>query len=240
MRFFPHLRERAKGVWQNRLRETETNVDQALPGVAVFDEHTVEYDRWFDEHKRIYEAELSAVRTFIPGTGLGIEVGVGTGRFAVSLGIKIGVEPSRCMARIARDRGLGVCQALGEQLPFRDGQFDFLLLVTVICFVDDVINLFREVSRVLASDGRMVLGFIDRNSAVGRCYEFRKETSTFYRNARFYSTGDVVNFAQQVGFRNLEFRQTIFDLPDKLHTQEEVRNGHGDGAFVVLSAQRKP
>lgn len=158
-----------------------------MRGATVFDDRAQEDDRWFDEHEPIYQAEVEAVRRFAPPTGLGIEVGVGTGCFAVLLGIRFGIDPSRRMLRIARRRGLQVCEAIGERLPFRDEQFDLVLLVTVICFVDDVPALFRETRRVLQSGGHLVLGFIDRDSPLGRSYEARKETNRFYRAAHFYS-----------------------------------------------------
>jgi hypothetical protein len=83
-----------------------------MDAMGVFDEHAREYDRWFDEHERLYQAEVNALGSFIPPTGLGVEIGVGTGRFPVPFGIKLGVEPSRRMAEIARDRGIVAYQAV--------------------------------------------------------------------------------------------------------------------------------
>jgi hypothetical protein len=59
-----------------------------------FDAYTADYDAWFDEHNDVYQAELAAVRSLLPTCGKGIEIGIGTGRFAASLGIAVGVEPS--------------------------------------------------------------------------------------------------------------------------------------------------
>ena len=42
-------------------------------------------------------------------------------------------------------------------MPFHDRQFDLILLVTVICFVDDVSTLFRELRRVLKTDGQLIV-----------------------------------------------------------------------------------
>jgi SAM-dependent methyltransferase len=116
-------------------------------GSQIFDEHAQAYDRWFDRHADIYQAEVSAVRQFVPLTGRGLEVGTGTGRFSVPFGITLGVEPSRRMAQIAQTKGIAVCQAVGEQLPFAAEQFDYVLLVTVICYVADVSVLLREMCR---------------------------------------------------------------------------------------------
>jgi SAM-dependent methyltransferase len=210
----------------------------AMPDVTVFDEHAPGYDQWFDAHEPVYQAELAALRKFVPPTGMGIEVGVGTGRFAVPLGIKLGVDPSRRMLQIARKRGLRVCQAVGEQMPFHDRQFDLGLLVTVICFVDDVPTLFRELRRVLKTDGQLIIGFINRNSELGRMYERRKEASMFYRDARFYSVKEVASWVEEAGFGSLRFCQTLFGDPSEVATKNlEVRDGSSDGAFVVLSAR---
>ena len=210
-----------------------------MPVVTVFEEHASEYDQWFEAHEPVYQAELAALRKFLPPSGMGIEVGVGTGRFAVPLGIRYGIDPSWQMLNIARRRGLRVCQAVGEQLPFRDRQFDVVLLVTVICFVDDVPVLLRELRRVLKSGGHLVIGFINRDSELGRLYESRKETSAFYRDARFYSAEDVIDRVQEVGFRSLRFCETLLGDPGQLNSGKlEIRDGYGKGAFVVLGAQK--
>jgi SAM-dependent methyltransferase len=209
-----------------------------MPVVTVFEDHAQEYDQWFDAHEPVYQAELAALRKCVPRTGLGIEVGVGTGRFAIPLGIPFGIDPSRRMLKIARDHGLQVCQAIGERLPFRDEQFDVVLLVTVICFVDDVPALFHELNRVLRQGGHLIIGFINRNSTLGRLYESRKKSSTFYRDARFYSVEEVAAWVREAGFGALRFCQTLLGDPDKYETKGlEVLDGYDEGAFVVLGAQ---
>ncbi len=207
--------------------------------MTVFDRYAQEYDRWFDEHERIYQAEVSAVRQFIPPAGIGVEVGVGTGRFSIPFSIKLGVESSRRMAQFAHRGGILVCQAVGERLPFRDGQFDFVLMVTVICFVADVSELLRETCRVLKAAGRLIIGFIDRESALGQLYESRKETDQFYRQARFYSAAEVADYTRRAGFNRLEYCQTVFGVPIRTFQVDPVRTGYGKGAFVVLSAEKR-
>lgn len=209
-----------------------------MPVVTVFEQHAAEYDAWFDAHGAVYQAELAALRRCIPAAVSGLEVGVGTGRFAIPLGIRFGIDPSHRMLQIARRHGLRVCQAVGEQLPFRHGQFDVVLLVTVICFVDYVPTLLRELRRVLKSDGHLIIGFINRNSELGRLYESRKETSAFYRDARFYSVEEVAGRVKEAGFRSLRFCETVFGDATQLGSSGlEVRDGYTNGAFVVVGAQ---
>jgi SAM-dependent methyltransferase len=139
------------------------------------------------------------------------------------------------MLQVARRRGIRVCQAIGERMPFRDRQFDLVLLVTVLCFVDDVPTLFRELRRVLKRGGHLIIGFINRNSELGRMYERRKEASMFYRDARFYSVAEVADWVKEAGFGSLRFCQTLFSDPSEVSIKYlEVRDGYRDGAFVVL------
>ncbi len=53
------------------------------------------------------------------------------------------------MAAKARARGIDVHPGVAEGLPFPDGRFDFILFVTTICFVDDLLKAFEEAFRTL-------------------------------------------------------------------------------------------
>ena len=107
----------------------------SLPGISVFDRFAREYDDWFVENSSAYLSEVEAIRRFIPDTGLGVEIGAGTGRSSTPFGIKIGIEPAKGMARIAQSLGLHIIRALAENLPFKDESIDYILMVTVICFL---------------------------------------------------------------------------------------------------------
>ena len=205
---------------------------------TAFDLHTLEYDDWFEKHAPAYEAELSAMRRFVPTTGSGLEVGVGTGRFAQPLGIAVGVDLASAMLGLARQRGVSVCQAAGEQLPFRDGQFDFVVLVTVVCFVEDIARLLDEAQRVVKSGGKLIVGFIDRRSALGQMYELRKESNVFYRDAHFYTTPDIAGAMRQIRLDELHVCQTLIGMPGDSPAEYAVLEGYGDGAFVVISATK--
>jgi SAM-dependent methyltransferase len=206
-----------------------------MNGATAFDRYADDYDLWFDENTHVYQAEVNALRRLIPQTGFGVEVGVGTGRFSTPFGIRIGVEPSGNMAQIAKSRNMAICLAVGEHLPFRDNQFDFALLVTVVCFVNDVVELLREVRRVIKVGGKVIVGFIDRDSALGRLYESRKDTKTFYKEARFYSPPEIAALVRQVGFGELQFCQTIVGPPNNNAAAYQVCDGWGEGAFVAVS-----
>ena len=71
-----------------------------MPGnnIQIFEESAQEYDAWFERQRPVYASELLALKRFIAPAGLGLEIGVGTGRFAVPLGLQVGVEPAAAMA----------------------------------------------------------------------------------------------------------------------------------------------
>ncbi len=207
--------------------------------IVPYETHAGEYDDWFRDNRFAYESELEAVRELLPGAGTGVEIGVGTGRFAGALGIPFGVEPSRSMGRIARKRGIAVIGGIAEALPFREGRFDFALMVTVLCFLDDAEGSLREAHRVLAPAGSLVLAFIDRESPIGRIYEERKSESLFYRDATFYSAPEVETLLGKAGFRAIAFRQTIFQAPEGMVRRDPVREGHGYGCFVAVRADKQ-
>lgn len=206
--------------------------------IEPYEQHVGEYDEWFSRNRFAYESELEAVQMQLPREGRGVEIGVGTGRFAGELGITLGVEPSPSMGNIARKRGVSVICGIAEALPFRDGRFDFVLMVTVLCFFDDAESALREARRVLAPTGSLVVAFINRGSPVGRTYELGKSDSLFYRNATFYSASEVATLLRNTGFGAPAFRQTIFQAPGRMEKTDPVREGHGEGCFVVVRAEK--
>ena len=95
-----------------------------MPQTSSFQSHVQRYENWFAKNPWDYEAELRAVRSLLPKEGRGVEIGVGTGRFASPLGIEVGVEPAGNMAEIAQSRGIKVLSGVAEKLPFNDAAFD--------------------------------------------------------------------------------------------------------------------
>jgi len=204
--------------------------------IKPFEEHYDRYERWFEEHRYAYLSELEAVKRLIP-EGEGIEVGVGSGRFAEPLGIKLGVEPSSKMAEIARKKGIEVVKGIAEDLPFDDESFDFVLMVTTICFLGDVEKAFKEAHRVLKRGGSIIIGFIDKESPLGIDYLKHKEENVFYREATFYSVNEVISLLKE--FRIASVLQTIFKPLNKIDSIEPVIEGYGKGSFVAIKAVKE-
>lgn len=206
--------------------------------IEPFEEHAGEYEDWFTEHRLAYESELQAVKQQLPQSGVGIEIGVGSGRFAAPLGIKLGLEPSPQMSKIAQRRGIQVVGGVAEAMPFGNSTFDFALMVTTICFVDDPEASLKEAHRILKPNGCLIIGFVDRNSAIGSLYEQRKENNVFYRMATFYSPANVISLLGKTAFKDLRFAQTIFKSLSEIDATEPAKPGYGQGSFIVVRATK--
>jgi SAM-dependent methyltransferase len=206
-----------------------------MPRTTAFEANTDRYDQWFVRHDSAYFSELAAVRPLLPQHGRGVEIGVGTGRFAAALGIRIGMDPSANMLRRAHSRGLTAVRGIAEALPFVDGAFDYCLIVTTICFVDDAKTMMEEAGRILRPGGKLIIGFIDRETQLGRRYLAHRSENVFYKDATFYSARDVESLLVDTGFENLTWVQTLFESTEK-RAIDKTRSGYGEGGFVAVRA----
>lgn len=202
-----------------------------------FDEHYKEYDSWYDKNKYAYLSELEAIRKVLPKQGYGLEIGVGSGRFALPLGITVGIDPSKRMIELAKERGVDARLGIGENLLFKDSTFDYVAIIVTLCFVQDPEKVIAESSRVLKPGGNIIIGIIDKESFLGRFYQ--EKGSIFYGHARFFDIKEVIQMLRTAGFSDFLYCQTIFDYPDKLNAADEPLEGFGKGGFVVISAMKQ-
>ena len=200
----------------------------------IFDRYFKKYDAWYDKNKFAYLSEINAIKKVLPKRGKGLEIGVGTGRFAAPLGIKFGIDPSPKAISIARKRGVDVRVGVGEKLNFKDSYFDYVAVIIALCFVRNPRKVLHEARRVLRKRGKVIIGIVDRNSLLGRYY--RKKKSVFYKEASFFTVKDVSDMLKENGFVRITYYQTLFDFPHKIASVEAPRRGFGNGSFVVISA----
>ena len=179
-----------------------------------FNEAPERYDSWFDAQPALFKAESALIKRFLGGRAPALEVGTGTGRFAAVCGVDVGVDPALNALLIAKERGVKVVCALGKALPFPSSFFDAVLINTVLCFVEDRKAFLLEAGRVLKKDGRLVLGFINRESKLGRVYT--EKPGFFLKSARFLSVTDVLELLGQTGFTVIDggglFADTLKEL----------------------------
>jgi ubiquinone/menaquinone biosynthesis C-methylase UbiE len=116
-----------------------------------------EYDQMADEYDATRDAatkeEVGAIARRLEGSTRVLDVGVGTGRFAVpisGLGFEVtGVDVSRRMLLRAREKGLERL-LLGDaySLPFREKTFDAAVIIHVLHVVADWKRVMGEIARV--------------------------------------------------------------------------------------------
>lgn len=103
-----------------------------------------------------------------PGQSV-LDVGCGHGASLMELAERVehgrvaGLDPSAVMVGIAqkkaRSHTIEVVRAEACDMPFEDAAFDAAMSVHTIYFWDDPVRELREIRRVVAPNGRFVLGF---------------------------------------------------------------------------------
>jgi ubiquinone/menaquinone biosynthesis C-methylase UbiE len=93
-----------------------------------------------------------------------LDVGCGTGRLAAALqerGCRVwGIDPAPEMVAAAKRRGVNAKVAPAEQLPFKEGWFERVVLWLTVHLLDRP-RAFAELRRVLAPEGRVVIATFD-------------------------------------------------------------------------------
>ncbi|MFZ3072968.1 MAG: methyltransferase domain-containing protein [Thermodesulfobacteriota bacterium] len=208
----------------------------------IFNSISQSYDLWYDtEGKHIYESELDCVRPFIKNGDRIIEVGAGTGRFAMHFKSAIGLDPSLNALSIAKRRGVKAVCGRGENLPFKNNVFDCVLFVLTLCFVRNPLIAIKEAKRILKDSGRAVICFIPKDSSWGRLYEEKKEKGhPVYKEAEFYTFEEIEGFLGKIGFRVLRVKSALFQPPEGERLRERVFDGYSkDAGFVCVEAVKE-
>ncbi len=204
-----------------------------------FNEYVNRYDEWYYRNKFAYLSEVFAVRQLMP-KGLGLEIGVNTGRFASVLGIPFGIDPAKEGLKIADQKGVKVALAVGESLPFKDKILDYVLMVITLSFLHGPKEVLYETKRVLKQKGKIIIGIIDKNSFLGESYQQKKAKGLpFYREAILFSPAEVIGFLKECKFKDFKIYQTVFQLPESLENIQKPKGGYGEGGFVVIGAEKR-
>jgi ubiquinone/menaquinone biosynthesis C-methylase UbiE len=209
-----------------------------MPKIGAFEKYGEKYEAWFDKNPFVYESELRALKDLMPQNLKSVEIGVGSGRFAFSLGIKLGIDPSPRMRELARKKGIKVISGVAEAIPFHNACFELVLMVTTLCFLDHIERAFEEVYRILQRGGSFLIGFFDKDSPRGKSFVEEKRESLFFSEAKFYSVKEVLSFLKKIGFGEFDCRQTLFHPLSKIQEVEPIHKGYGQGLFVALKAIR--
>jgi SAM-dependent methyltransferase len=210
------------------------------PKIQVFNSLALACDSWFEqEGKLIFALEVEALKQVLPLLPKPwIEIGIGSGRFARALGIGIGLDPSSRLLKIARNRGTRVLLGRGEEAPFKDASFGAIFFIATLCFMDSPNRILTEATRLLRSEGKVVLGLVLRGSPWGQLYQTKKEMGhLFYKCATFHTYAEVDMLLMQTGFLIEKVISMLFQNPGEVNHIESPRQGFSvDAGFTVILA----
>jgi len=230
---------------QRDLASTQIGNPAQKRKASPFDESAEAYDLWFEscEGKIIFEIEKNCLRgLLLVGKGPWLEVGVGSGRFASSLGVSEVLDPSSGMLAIAAGRDIRVVQGMGEELPYRDATFYGVLMVTTFCFLTDPMRALSECHRVLRPCGSLVVGIVPAESAWGRLYTAKGQAGhPLYSHANFYTCRGVIRICAELGFVFEKATSCLQTAPDEeplLSLEEGINERAGFVAMRFLREQR--
>jgi SAM-dependent methyltransferase len=222
-------------------------------------EAAAQYDGWFETPAGRYARELEeelllaaagdvrGLRVLDVGCGTGLHLRLFAGRGASG----VGVEPAGEMLERARERlggGAQLVQGRAEALPFRDGAFDLVTLITSLEFVADAGAALAEAARVCRR--RLVvavLNAVSLSSAVRRIK--RNVKATLFRAVRFYEPRELRSALRPYAAGPIYLASTLHFFPFHRTGLERAlasldrrltRRGWLLGAFLVAAADVRP
>lgn len=211
-----------------------------MKGIEAFDEAAEEYDKWYCEEPgaTICECETRALKDLKPH-GLGVEVGVGTGVFALKLNTSIGVDPALGPIKSAKKKGINAIRGAAEFLPFKDECFDYVTSILAIFFLKNPESSFKEARRILKHEGSFIVCFIPKSSHWGILYQKKKrEGHRIYRYANFYEKSEVEKMLERAGFEIEGCSATLSQPPEAVTCVEEPCREVRDHGFVCIKGTK--
>jgi SAM-dependent methyltransferase len=173
-----------------------------------------------------------------------LDVGCGTGRLAAALahdaGAKVwGIDASSEMVAVARETvpaGVGVRQAIAEQLPFRDGWFERVTMSLVIHLVRRPLAL-AEARRVVTDEGRLAISTFHPDHFGSYWLNPFFPSIREIDEARFPTPDALRLELAEAGFSRFEARRLSAELEiDRQEALTRIRGRH-ISTFDLLSAE---
>lgn len=150
-----------------------------------------------------------------------LEIGCGEGRLSIDLrkrgAIVTGADASADMLAAARanaaaaDSSVDFVRAEATHLPFADASFDLVFAKTVLCFVGEADDMFRDMARVLRPGGRLVIGELHKWSSWAAQRRTRAWLgSSLWRRGRFRTADELRRLASDAGLKVEALRGAIY------------------------------
>jgi ubiquinone/menaquinone biosynthesis C-methylase UbiE len=212
---------------------------------GVFDKAAKSYDNWYLNSIGMYafRSELMGLEALLPPSGLGVDIGAGTGIFAAHLSTAerdvVCIDPSPGMLMMAHKRGLPAILATAESLPMKIGSLDFAYAVTVIEFLADPVKALHSISVILKEDAFLVLLFINRKSRWGEQYSKQaEEEDPIFSHSKLYTEEEVSSLLEKAGFEPLKTMGTLTAPPDEPIEEYKLVSVKEDVGVILIKARK--
>ncbi len=177
-------------------------------------------------HRKIIETIKSDDKLELKKSRL-LEIGCGMGDFLKEveniIGHIYGVDISEEMVSVARENlsaNAHILSSDGEQLPFEDSFFDFVLMKGVVHHLGKPTLVFKEAARVLRKHGKLII--------------FEGNPASYYRTA-VLKIADLMKIEHETSFFPHLNAEQISDLLSKCDLQPETKKISGLFAPFGLS-----
>lgn len=211
--------------------------------IEAFDTVAGIYDDWYDhpQGKQVFEAEKNAVDQMIPRTGLGIEIGAGTGVFAESLTnidrTILCLDPSVEMIKKARKRKMPSLLGVGVPLPIRRDLLDFGYMVTVLEFLNDPVALFKEVKKYSKQNAALSILFINSDSSWGDLYQnIGEKGDPVFKQATLFSLEKVSTLLNKSGYSIIDAKGTLNSDPSNQEVDDRIMEPSSKSGVIIVKA----
>jgi len=166
------------------------------------------YEKWYETTGRRVDRKekvlLKWLLAWFPHAHTILEAGCGTGHFTrwfAREGLEaVGLDLSWPMLVDAQTRG-STCYVRGDAqyLPFRDGAFDLVAMVTTLAFLPDPEHALEEALRV-ARQG-LILGVLNAQSLLGR--EYKRIGGPVWEVARLLTLSEIKRMINKIAEERL-------------------------------------
>lgn len=218
--------------------------------IEAFERCAQTYEEWYRTPIGAYahKAELKALRQLLPKTGLGAEMGSGTGIFAKDLTSEdrrvLCVDPSAKMVGQSKAKSLPTLLGIAEEPPVKERCLDFLYLVTVLEFLSDPVNALSSLGNLLKPRAPIVVLGINRHSHWGEAYiEASKRSTSVFMYSKIYTADECILTLQSAGYRISGFLMALDIGPNETPRGEPstflpqyLENG---GVFILRGVSKK-
>ena len=157
---------------------------------------------WYDRIVRLAVSPRLTEALKLPGDGILLDAGGGTGRSSFHLRLLVGrlvlCDFSFPMLRQAQAKGgMELVQTRAEELPFRNGAFDCVMVIDALHHFFDQQAAIRELIRVLKPGGRIVIEEPDRRQWIIKVLAVAERMALM--RSRIHPMTDIVDMVAGAG-----------------------------------------